>query len=361
MEPVPFIAIFARMGDEMKNRHSAKVTIYDVAREAGVSKTSVSRYLGGRYNELSDKTKKKIEETIKRMNYRPNTMARGLKLGQSHLIGMIVADITNPYSTAILRGAEDLCNQNGYSLMICNTDNNPVKELEYIKMLQSHRIEGLIINTTGGSNEALYQVKEEYHIPVVLIDRKVPELELDTVGLDNQQATTSAVSYLVKQGYERIAFFSQSIHKVSTRYDRFMAFQETLRNLQHPSIDDVFEIQSDQEETVKLQLQKYFESSNGQSRAILAANSVVLLKIIVQLQLQGFTIPNDVAIMGFDNPEWVAVVGSGITTIEQPTYQIGVTAMETLLKRMNGENSLPQTISFNAKLIERGSTPTVIK
>ena len=141
MEPVPFVAIFARMGDEMKNRHSAKVTIYDVAREAVVSKTSVSRYLGGRYNELSDKTKKKIEETIKRMSYRPNTMARGLKLGQSHLIGMIVADITNPYSTAILRGAEDLCNQNGYSLMICNTDNNPVKELEYIKMLQSHRIE----------------------------------------------------------------------------------------------------------------------------------------------------------------------------------------------------------------------------
>ncbi|MEK4405025.1 LacI family DNA-binding transcriptional regulator [Sporosarcina sp. FSL K6-6792] len=345
----------------MKQKQVGRVTIYDVAREAGVSKTSVSRYLGERYNELSEKTRKKIEETIIRMNYRPNTMARGLKFGQSHLIGMVVADITNPHTTAMIRGAEDLCNQNGYSLMVCNTDNNAVKEQDYIKILQSHRIEGLIINTTGGSNDALFQVKEEDDIPVVLIDRKVPELELDTIGLDNHQATESAVTYLVKQGYERIAFFSQPIHQVSTRYERFMSFQKTLRNVQHTSIEDVYEIQIEPEDSVQLQLQEFLESSNGQTRAILTANSVVLLKIILELNKQGFSIPNDVALMGFDNPKWVAVVGSGISTIEQPTYQIGVTAMETLLKRINGDNSNPQTISFEATLVIRGSTPLVKK
>jgi LacI family transcriptional regulator, kdg operon repressor len=344
----------------MVKQENAKVTIYDVAREAGVSKTSVSRYLGGRYDELSDKTRKKIELAINKMEYRPNTMARGLKSNKSYLIGIIVADINNPYTTAILRGAEDICSQNGYNLMICNSDNNPEKERGYFDMLLSHRIDGLIIHTTGGNHDMLKQMQEQ-KTPIILLDRKVPNLEIDTVGLDNFQATSQAVNYLVGQNYERIAFFSEPASKVSTRYERRLSFQQTLMSHSHPSSGDVYEVNVDDLKDVESKLQHFLDDSKGVSRAILTANSVVLLKLILLLQEKKLSVPEDLAMMGFDNPDWSTIVYSGITTIEQPTYQIGVAAMEMILHRIDGQASPAQTMAYQAKLNIRQTTPFIQK
>ncbi len=175
-------------------QQSHRSTIGDVAREAGVSKTTISRYLSGQFDSISEQTRKRIEQTIADLKYRPNRMARGLKRDRSFSIGMIVADITNPFSTSILRGVEDVCTKHGYSLMVCNTDNDPVKEKEYIMMLQAHRIDGLIINSTGHNNEYLHELAEE-QTPVVLVDRKMPELGFDTVVTNNVQATTEAMRF----------------------------------------------------------------------------------------------------------------------------------------------------------------------
>jgi LacI family kdg operon repressor len=347
----------------MEKKEPIKITIYDVAKAAGVSKSTVSRYLSGRFHELSENTKRKIQEVIEQLNYKPNHMARGLKGNRSFLIGAIVADITNPYTTAILRGAEDVCKENGYALLICNTDNNPQKEKEYISMLQAHRIDGLIIQTTGGTNPFLEELFNDGNTPIVLVDRKVPELSFDLVGIDNQQATYKAVSYLQSQHYERIAWFTEPVTDISVRKERFHAFQEALKltDVHHPSLEDIYVADLKKDDELEMCLENFLGKTQSQSRAIFCANSVILLKVILALQSKGMRVPEDVALIGFDNPEWASAVYSGITTIEQPTSEIGKSCAELIIKRIHGTPMLPQTLSYHASLIKRGSTPSVKK
>ncbi|MBA4493185.1 LacI family DNA-binding transcriptional regulator [Paenactinomyces guangxiensis] len=341
----------------MRKKLTERVTITDVAHTAGVSKTTVSRYLSGQYHILSENARNRIQEAIRELNYRPNQMARGLKQDRSYLIGMVIADITNPFSTAILRGAEDVCKQRGYSIMVCNTDNDPAKEREYIFMLQSRRIDGLLINTTGRNNQFLRQLAEE-HTAIVLVDRKVPELGLDTVGVDNELSTKEAIRFMINRGYEQIAFFTEPLEGVSTRQERANAFKDILIQYGFP-VADLYEADLQQAEPLLKQLERFLESSREGKRAIFAANGVILLKLIHALKHKGLRIPDDVAIAGFDEMEWTDLIGPGITTVSQPTYQIGVTAMERIFRRLEGDHSPSQNIAFAGKLIIRGSTPSV--
>ncbi|MFC7441793.1 LacI family DNA-binding transcriptional regulator [Laceyella putida] len=340
-----------------KKKQTERVTIIDVARVAGVSKTTVSRYLSGQYHVLSENTKHRIEKAIQQLNYRPNQMARGLKGDRSYLIGMVVADITNPFSTAILRGAEDVCKKKGYSLMVCNTDNDPAKERDYIFMLQSHRIDGLLINTTGHNNEFLRELAND-RIPVVLVDRKVPELGFDTIGLDNEQATGEAVHFILHQGYGQVAFFSEPLAGVSSRQERAAVFARVLNQCGYPD-HHLYEVDLQSPEQLNDALDSFLKRTEGRKRAIFAANGVVMLKLIRSLQLKKLSIPEDLAVMGFDDFEWAPLIAPGITTIAQPTYQIGVTAMERIFQRLDGDDSPAQNIAFAGKLIVRGSTPPV--
>lgn len=332
-------------------------TIGDVAREAGVSKTTISRFLSGQFDSLSEQTRKRIEETIATLKYRPNRMARGLKRDRSFTIGMIVADITNPFSTSILRGVEDVCIKNGYSLMICNTDNDPEIEKEYIMMMQAHRIDGLIINSTGHNNDYLHELAEE-KTPIVLVDRKAPELDFDTVVTDNIQATTEAVGFFLRQGYERIAFFTQPIGMVSSRSERASTFRDLLEKVDHQSSSDIYEADIRIEEQLEQRIDEYLSSSDGQFRMMFAANGVMQLKILNILQRKGIHIPDDMGVACYDDLDWAPVIAPGITTIAQPTYEIGVNAMERVLARIKGDESAGLVIALPGTLKVRGSTPS---
>ncbi|MBC2581891.1 LacI family DNA-binding transcriptional regulator [Clostridium sp. DJ247] len=338
-----------------------RTTIEDVASIAKVSKTTVSRYLSGKHEMLAEDTKKRIEEAIKSLGYRPNQMAQGLKRNRSYLIGVVMADISNPFSTAMLRGIEDMCRKKSYSVVVCNTDNDPIRERDYIFMLQSHRIDGLIINTTGKNNEFLHELMND-ETPVVLVDRKVPELKLDTVVVDNIGATSEMVNYLVNQGYKRIAFFSEPISGVSSRLERLSTFRSILEQRDNHEVHkDIFIIDLKDKDQLDKDVEMFLTDSKGQSRVIFAVNGVIMLKIILALQKRGIRIPEDVAIAGFDNLEWTPAIGSGITTVEQPTYEIGVTAMERILRRIDGDKSIFQSIHLPCTLITRGSTPYEVK
>lgn len=337
--------------------NAKRAKIDDVAKLAGVSKSTVSRYLGGKYDKLALDTKKRIEEAISTLGYRPNQMAQGLKRNKSCLIGMVMADISNPFSTAILRGAEDTCRKQSYSMVVCNTDNDAAREREYIFMLQSHRIDGLIINSTGKNNEFLHELVND-EIPIVLVDRKVPELKLDTITVDNISATSEAINYLLNQGYERIGFFSEPIDGISSRLERMVAFKSILhQDRTNDAQQDVYIVDLKRGEQLEEKLETFLEDSKGKSRVIFGVNGVIMLKIIAALQKRGLRIPEDISIAGFDNLEWTPLIGSGITVIEQPTYEIGVTAMERVLRRIEGDKSIHQNIQLPCTLITRGSTP----
>jgi LacI family kdg operon repressor len=341
--------------EEQRKTPRARATIVDVAREAGVSKTTISRYLSKQYDSISANTLKRIEETIAELNYRPNRMARGLKQDRSYLIGFVVADISNPYATSILRGAEEVCEKHGYNMLVCNTDKDPEKERRYFDLLLTHRIDGLLINTTGYNNSILHKMSKD-DMPVVLVDRKVAELDFDIVGTDNREATSDALQHLIACGYERIGFFTETIGKTSPRYERAEQFSSILRDLGHTSTNDMFEIDMKDTAAFEVKLDQFLESSKGQYRAVFAGNAVVLLKMIGALKRKNLRIPEDISLIGFDDPEWAPFVDPGITTISQPTYHIGAAAMEQMLKRIDGDTSPPQIKELSATLLVRGST-----
>ena len=200
----------------------SRVTMLDVANRAGVSKASVSRFIGDDRALLSDTIALRIEQAIDELGYRPNQMARGLKRGRTRLIGMLVADIRNPYSIAVMHGVETACRQHGYSLVVCNTDRDDEQERQHLAALRAYNIEGLIVNTLGHHLEQLLELQRE--MPLVLVDRKVEALHSDLVGLDNPLAVRMALEHLEQQGYRDILLVSEAADGTSSRVERMESF-----------------------------------------------------------------------------------------------------------------------------------------
>src|SRR5579875_3745622 len=233
-----------RRGDCPVRESPRRPTIADVARKAGVSKTTVSRFLSDQAEYISEETYRKIEKAIQALHYEPSQMARGLKAKQSRLIGILVADIANPFTTAILRGAEDVCHRHHYSLLVCNSDNDPIKEQNYIRTLRSHHIDGLILHTTGYNQSMLLALQKE-KTPVVLLDREVNGMHVDLVGMDNTQATYDALDYLVRQGYHSIAYVTAPTADISTRIERVQAFHSFISEHHVGAESTVFQVVDD--------------------------------------------------------------------------------------------------------------------
>lgn len=201
----------------------SRVTMLDVAEHAGVSKASVSRFIGDDRALLSDAIARRIEQAIDELGYRPNQMARGLKRGRTRLIGMLVADIRNPYSIAVMHGVETACRAHGYSLVVCNTDRDDEQERQHLALLRSYNIEGLIVNTLGHHRDELHELRRE--MPLVLVDRKVDGLDSDMVGLNNSQAVEMALAHLEQRGYRDLLLVTEPYDGTSSRIERVSSFQ----------------------------------------------------------------------------------------------------------------------------------------
>ena len=213
----------------------ARATISDVAKAAKTGKTSISRYLNGEKHLLSDALLARIEQAIADLDYRPSLMARGLKRGRTRLIGLIIADITNPYSVNVLSGIEAACREKGFTPLVCNTNNEVDQELHYLDLLRSYQVEGIVVNAVGMREEGLNRLQQS-SLPMVLIDRKIPEFACDVVGLDNTQAATTATEHLIEQGFEAILFLSEPLGMVNTRRERLSAFRATLEETVHADV-----------------------------------------------------------------------------------------------------------------------------
>ena len=268
---------------------STRATISDVAKAAKTGKTSISRYLNGEKHLLSDALLARIEQAIADLDYRPSLMARGLKHGRTRLIGLIIADITNPYSVNVLSGIEAACRDKGFTPLVCNTNNEVDQELHYLDLLRSYQVEGIVVNAVGMREEGLNRLQQSA-LPMVLIDRKIPDFACAMVGLDNTQAATVATEHLVEQGF------------------------------------------------------------------VISANGALTLQVARALKRIGLNWGSDIGLLGFDELEWAELAGVGITTLKQPTWQIGYTAVEQVVRRIDGGSAAIQEQVFSGELIVRGST-----
>lgn len=327
----------------------SRVTMLDVAEHAGVSKASVSRFIGDDRALLSDAIARRIEQAIAELGYRPNQMARGLKRGRTRLIGMLVADIRNPYSIAVMHGVETACRRHGYSLVVCNTDRDDEQERQHLALLRSYNIEGLIVNTLGHHRDELDGLKRE--MPLVLVDRKVEGLDSDMVGLNNPQAIEMALEHLQQRGYRNVLLVTEPYDGTSSRIERVSSFQQQIG--QRKSMNGaVLETGS----SLANDLQTFLNTPDSCPKALFCANGVAALACTLALREIGCRLFEDVGLIALDDLDWYPLVGSGITALAQPTKEIGARAFECLLKRLRGDDEAARTRDFAPVLIERGST-----
>jgi LacI family kdg operon repressor len=321
----------------------------DVADLAGVSKASVSRFIGEDRQLLSDAIALRIEQAIETLGYRPNQMARGLKRGRTRLIGMLVADIRNPYSVAVMHGVETACRRHGYTLVVCNTDLDDEQERLHLAALRSYNIEGLIVNTLGRHLDELRLLNDE--LPMVLVDRKVEQLSSDLVGLNNADAVRQAIEHLEQRGYRDILLVSEQQDGTSSRQERVSAFKQLIAERDHLR-GQVLET-GDQ---LKAQLQAFLDAPGPGPKALFTGNGVATLICTRLLRELGCPLFDDIGLIALDELDWYPLVGSGITSLAQPTEEIGVTAFECLLHRLQGDQEPARLFDFPARLIVRGST-----
>ena len=327
----------------------SRVTMLDVAEHAGVSKASVSRFIGDDRALLSDATALRIEQAIGALGYRPNQMARGLKRGRTRLIGMLVADIRNPYSIAVMHGVETACRQHGYSLVVCNTDRDDEQERQHLALLRSYNIEGLIVNTLGHHRDELRELRRE--MPLVLVDRKVEQLESDLVGLNNPAAVEMALTHLQERGYRDVLMVTEPLDGTSARIERVSSFKSQIA--QRPAFQGAV-VETGNELTA--QLKTFLNTPGPGPKAVFCANGMAALASTHSLRELHCNLFEDVGLIALDDLDWYPLVGSGITALAQPTEEIGASAFECLLKRLRGDVGAVRTLDFSARLVVRGST-----
>lgn len=339
----------------------SKITINDVAKNAKVSKTTVSRYLNGQYEYMSEETRKTIQQVIKQLGYRPSNVARSLKAKNTGVIGCVIADIGSPFSSIVLKGINDYCNQLGYSVLFANTDNDPINEKESIQSLLDNKVDGLIINTTGKIDDYLIKLNKD-GVKIVLADRCLSkENVLDTVATNNYEATYECIKFLYDQGYKKVAFFTQDMTANSSRYLRHKGYLDAMKNYFRKEGNSLtFIVENEDEEKCDRSLLDFLKICDGEPGAIFTVNGVTLLTVLHSMRRLNVKISGDLGLCGFDDWGWASLIPPGITTITQESYECGVQSAKLLIERIKEPSEMkPRYLELPAKLVKRGSTNLV--
>ncbi|WP_042222146.1 LacI family DNA-binding transcriptional regulator [Oceanobacillus manasiensis] len=330
------------------------VTMADVAKHAGVSKSTVSQYMNQRYDYMGEKTRERVEKAIEELGYSPNIIARSLKQKSTTTIGVIVANILHVFSTQVIRAIEDFCHEANFHIIVCNADDDPVKEKKYMDMLRAKQVDGIIVFPTGG-NLALYQqlVRDKY--PIVFVDRMVPEVEVNTVLLDNEKAAKLGVDLLVTKGYQGIGMITPPLHRyVTPRMERMNGYQKALKA--HDIKFDPQLLISAEIGHIRQQLDVLLQQPNKPD-AILAINDRVLFEILQYAKEKGLSIPDDLAVIGIDEVTFAGFYSPTLTTIAQPAFEMGKKAAELLLNQIQDKTEVDETkiYRFEPQLLKRDS------
>ncbi|MBI1877016.1 MAG: LacI family DNA-binding transcriptional regulator [Chloroflexi bacterium] len=331
----------------------ARVNIKHVAHQAGVSTATVSHVIN-QTRFVREETRHKVLEAIGALNYQPSTIARGLATKSTQTIGLVIADITNPFFTAVARGVEDRINQHGYHTIFCNTDEDPRREDEYLRLLFGRQVDGLIIAPTGVHSEYLSRLAE-VDTPIVLLDRATPGIEAPLVGVDNEGGAYQATRYLIELGHRRIAVL-MGIETISTLRARVEGYKRALHETDIP-IDEELIVQADPRfydvhpylpgallsrvssnhqnlPSAYDAVQKLLDVPNRPS-ALFVANNQMTLGAFYALKERRLSVPEDISLIGFDDHYWAPLFSPFLTVVRQPTYLLGQIAATLLMKLIN--------------------------
>lgn len=323
-------------------------TIKDVAQAAGVSTATVSRVLANNAP-IKPETRERVLNAIAKLNYRPNLIARSLRVQKSAKIGLVVSDIRNPFFTAIGRAVEDAAYEQGYSVLMCNTDENPEKEELYLNLLRDENVAGVIFSPTQQFNIAAHTY--DGRMPFVIIDRSVDPKEADMVLLDNVSAAYELTNHLIENGYRKLAgLFGDAS---TTGQDRHRGFLKALQEHRLSPAGVHFvppRIKQGYDATLAL-----LEGADRPD-AIFTSNSLLTAGSFQAMRDKKISVPGEIALVGFDETTWGAMVDPPITVMAQPTEEIGRTATELLFQRIQEPGHATRLIMLKGSLIARESS-----
>jgi len=323
----------------------------DLARQLNVSTATVSRALS-RPEKVAPETRKRVLEFVRRSGYHMNGIARSLRTQSTQTIGVIVSDIRNPFSSAIVKSVEDVARTNGYTVLICNADEDGRNEEMALQLFIERQVSG-VIHCSAGANLDLLRVFLEKSIPLVDLDRQSGLENVDTVILDNQLGASLATNHLLDLGHRRVAMISGPKHLSNAR-KRLDAFRKTLRSAHLIIPNEYIEFGDFREESGCLSAKRLISLPTPPS-AILVANNEMMAGALLAIRQRRIKVPRDLSLVGFDDARWAQYCDPPLTVVSQPTEAMGEKAAELLLGRLRGEKQA-NTVVFKPELIIRRST-----
>ena len=330
------------------------VTISDVARAARVSETTVSRVLSHSEHAVNAATRQRVLDAIEQLGFRPNAVARSLFSKSTQSVGLIIPDIANPYYAGIARGVEDLASQLGYSVLLCDTDRNPGKELAAVNTLVEKRVEGIIFAGGGSSQDSGLDEVSRAGIAVVLVGKH--QMELPSVRVDNVGGARQAVEHLIRGGHRHIGCIRGPAQSM-TSDERWQGF---LEGMAEAGLSTTLAEQGDFRPEGGYEAARALISRLPRPTAIFACNDLMAIGALRLAGEAGLEVPSDLALIGFDDIPISSYVRPPLSTVAVPMYEIGTTAMSMLRQVLSGDRIHPVSW-LPLRLIVRESSSTKSK
>ncbi|MGC4943949.1 LacI family DNA-binding transcriptional regulator [Kribbella sp. DT2] len=326
-------------------------TISDVAALAGVSTATVSRALNGKATVDPDLAAR-VRKAAGELGYQPNGPARNLRRQEAAVVALIISDVENPFFTAIARGVEDVAHEVGYSVVLCNSDEDASKESRYIDIAIQERVAGVILSPTGTTSSV--DKLAARGTAFVAVDRPLPQQDSDVVLVDTRLAARQATEHLIAQGYQRIGCITGP-SGVRTADDRLAGYRDALKAAKRRSSTKLVR-RTEYKAAGAHKAAQDVLSQEEPPDALLVANSAMAVGVLQALQEKGVRPGRDVGMVAFDDAPWAALVDPPLSVVAQPAYEIGTVAARLLLARITDSTRPPTTTTLGARLIERGSS-----
>ena len=305
--------------------------IQDVATLAGVSISTVSRVLNGTAQVTGD-VRARVETAMQELHYQPSPAARSLRRNRSNIIGLLVSDLQNPFFMNLIQGVEDTAQRNGYSVILCNSREDSLREQQYLKVLYAERVSGAILIPTRENLGSTLKGFHERHIPLVAVDRRIKDTMIDAVLVDNVRGAREAVNHLIGNGYRRIGIITGP-PTITTARERLTGYRQAL-------------LEAGISPDPALERSGAFREANGSMfteellhltpaiDALFVANSIMTLEAFKTLLAHQIRVPDDLALVGYDETPWADLSSVSLTTVMQPIYELGCVATQRLFQHL---------------------------
>ncbi|MDG1122562.1 MAG: LacI family DNA-binding transcriptional regulator [Glaciecola sp.] len=329
----------------------AKVKLIDVAQLAGVSKSTVSQYLNGRFEYMSKETQARVRAAVDQLDFVPNPIARNLKATKTKTIGVIVRDISGFYTSKAIRGIDDYCKAHGYHAVIYNTDFASETEATALTALYQLRVDGIII-ASSGNNPALIEQYIQKGMPIVQFQLEHDGTEKNIIISDYQQAAYAATEYLIELGHRRIGFVTQDFKHVKSRNERYQGYVAALHKHgieQDPALIQYWDRETGFAHSIHHILQQ------GAPSVLFTQHLAITTELLTELNAAGIVIPQDVSLLGFDEIPMAEFFKVPITVVQQEPYQIGQEAAKLLFSLVDKPTQAAQRIMVDCTMVKRDS------